>query len=448
MKIRDCVAKAVLLVNRNTEINNIEISGSIMNSRQCANIGKNGMTYLTISDGDSATDKIDSVIYTINDKLVDNTIIKCRGCIQIYVSQRDSRKSLQFRIISYEICGVSGDSMYIKLKQRLQTDGIIDTPRKHIPQHPKIIGLIGGVKNDGTFDVLNKLNMYCSCQVYIYDTVLTPTCIMERIEYANLQNTCDVLLIVRGGGSKEDLATLNDYDLAICVKNSRIPIISGIGHTLDHTIIDDVSDMSCETPTATAYYIIDKYAIYDTQITSMIGQFNNLVEKTSSSISVAYDMLRAIEDAYQLTTVRFLNRYNILITNVYSYIHTINDTLAKEMLSNLVQLTDDVKYKCKLYKSVVKNTYDDINENHWKITLANNDTVIYYEKQVSDMFNKLLALETVNNRELSMLNTEISTFSPKVCSNGEPLISGYGLKKDDILTIEFIDKSCVQVVCI
>lgn len=424
MKISECVARAIVLVNNNLDLANIEISGTIISLKACQNNGRTGMTYLTLSDGDSANDKIDAVLYQVNDKLEENVIIKCRGRLQIYVSQRDSRKQLQYRIQSFEICGQSGDSLYIKLKQKLVSDGVITREHKPIPKMPRKIGLIGGIKNDGTFDVLNKLNTVCFCEVYVYDTVLTPSVMIERINYANYHNVCDVLLIVRGGGSKEDLATLNDYDLAVCVKQSKIPIISGIGHTMDHTIIDDVSDQSCETPTATAYSIMAKYEGCLTDIEILMSRYNEIVKSCASTINTLYEKLNVIEHAYDLTVERFMDRFNSLIIGINSNIVLCTNSVNSAITQECWQLTSDITHKCKLFKSIVLNISDNINEEHTKLCNTHNDMINSYESQIDDMLFACAKIENTVTISVSRLFNDMSSFGVKVFSDAKHRVLG------------------------
>lgn len=441
MKISECVARAIVLVNNNLDLANMEISGTIISLKACQNNGRTGMTYLTLSDGDSANDKIDAVLYQVNSKLEENVIIKCRGRLQIYVSQRDSRKQLQYRIQSFEICGQSGDSLYIKLKQKLLTDGIITREHKPIPKMPKKIGLIGGIKNDGTFDVLNKLNTVCFCEVYVYDTVLTPSIMIDRINYANEHNICDVLLIVRGGGSKEDLATLNDYDLAVCVKQSKIPIISGIGHTMDHTIVDDVSDQSCETPTATAYNIMAKYEGCLTDIKILMSRYNEIVKSCTSTINTLYEKLNVIEHAYDLTVERFMDRFNSLIIGINSNIALCTTSVNSAITQECWQLTSDITHKCKLFKSIVSNISDNINEEHTKLCNTHNDMINSYESQIDDMFFACTKIENNVTIGVSKLFNDMSSFSVKVFSGDKQLLTMDDANKYDTLTVVFLDGS-------
>ena len=88
----------------------------------------------------------------------------------------------------------------------------------------------------------------------------------------------DVIIIARGGGSVEDLMTFNDEKLAIAVFNSKIPIISAIGHETDTTIIDLVSDLRVPTPTAAAEKVVTQATTSSADEDDALSYFQKLAE--------------------------------------------------------------------------------------------------------------------------------------------------------------------------
>ena len=446
MRIRDVVSKVISLINCNVNLMNIEITGTIINLKSCPTYGRSGMTYLTISDGDEVNDKIDAIIYTTDTKINNNSIIKCHGRMQLYVNQRDSRKQLQYHIQTYEICGISGDSSYTKLKQKLLDDNVITNIYKTIPKFPKKIGIIGGTKNDGTFDVLNKLRDKYFGDVYVYDTVLTPVNIIERINYANNQNICEVLMIVRGGGSKDDIATLNDYDLAVTVKQSKIPIISGIGHTLDHTIVDDVADHYCETPTSTAYFINGKYEIYSTDQKILRFRYNEITSKIKSLIESMYDKISIIDNIYGSMIDKYISKYNSITNNIH---HTIksNKNLCDTYISQEHQkINNSITYNTKLYRSIIINIADILNEKYNCIQNTSRLCNLSYTEKIQDMISKYSQLEIMMTTSLTHIFSVISPFNIKVSSNGTQILTALDAKQlsaNKQLVLKFFDGDVV-----
>ena len=145
-----------------------------------------------------------------------------------------------------------------KLKQKLFAAGLFDlTRKKSFPRFPRKIGVITSPTGAAIRDILTTLHRrYPIAEVQIYPTdvqgKLAAPQLAAAIQLANQQQICDVIILARGGGSLEDLWAFNDEALAYAIVDSRIPIISGIGHEIDVTIADLVADIRAPTPTAAA----------------------------------------------------------------------------------------------------------------------------------------------------------------------------------------------------
>lgn len=147
---------------------------------------------------------------------------------------------------------------FLKLKQKLEIEGLFDPQRKKpIPKIPRAIGIITSSQAAALKDVLSTLARRASfIPIVIYPTpvqgVDAPAGILRALDVAQNAQEVDVLLLVRGGGSIEDLWAFNDETLARKIAQSFIPIISGVGHETDFTIADFVADLRAPTPTAAA----------------------------------------------------------------------------------------------------------------------------------------------------------------------------------------------------
>lgn len=147
---------------------------------------------------------------------------------------------------------------FLKLKQKLEREGLFDPQRKKpIPKIPRAIGIITSSQAAALKDVLSTLARRASfIPIVIYPTpvqgVDAPAGILRALDVAQNAQEVDVLLLVRGGGSIEDLWAFNDETLARKIAQSFIPIISGVGHETDFTIADFVADLRAPTPTAAA----------------------------------------------------------------------------------------------------------------------------------------------------------------------------------------------------
>lgn len=145
-----------------------------------------------------------------------------------------------------------------RLKQQLTREGLLDAARKRpLPVFPKQIGIISSTEAAALQDVLTTLKRRMpSIPVLIYPTPVqgrdAAAKIAEAVARANREARCDVLLLCRGGGSIEDLWAFNEEVLVRAVADSRIPLVSGVGHETDFTLVDFVADQRAPTPTAAA----------------------------------------------------------------------------------------------------------------------------------------------------------------------------------------------------
>ena len=145
-----------------------------------------------------------------------------------------------------------------ELKQKLRKEGLFESSsKKTIPKWPKAIGIITSPTGAAIRDVLSVINRRCpSIPVIIYPCQVqgenASATIIDAIQTANRRNECDSLILTRGGGSLEDLWAFNEESTARAIADSRIPILSAVGHETDFTISDMVADIRAATPSAGA----------------------------------------------------------------------------------------------------------------------------------------------------------------------------------------------------
>lgn len=147
---------------------------------------------------------------------------------------------------------------YEKLKAELEKKGYFKEERKKkIPLYPNKIGVVTSPTGAAIQDILNTIGRrYPLAEVIIYPALVqgeeAKKSIASQIKKANIDRKVDVLIVGRGGGSIEDLWAFNELELIEAIYNSKIPIISAVGHETDFTIADFVSDLRAPTPTAAA----------------------------------------------------------------------------------------------------------------------------------------------------------------------------------------------------
>ena len=169
------------------------------------------------------------------------------------------RGDIQLTVQSMRRAGMGGlYEAFLKLKAKLDKEGLFDLENKRpIPTHPRAIGIVTSPQAAALKDVLSTLARRAPhIPIVIYPTLVqgpdAPAGIIGALKAAENEHAVDVILLVRGGGSIEDLWAFNDEQLAYAIAQSPIPIVSGVGHETDVTIADFVADLRAPTPTGAA----------------------------------------------------------------------------------------------------------------------------------------------------------------------------------------------------
>ncbi|WP_291632954.1 exodeoxyribonuclease VII large subunit [Clostridium sp.] len=145
-----------------------------------------------------------------------------------------------------------------KLKDKLERQGLFDTEhKKSIPIFPSRIGIITSPTGAAVKDIINvatRRNAMVNMLIYpaLVQGVNASEDVAQGVKYFNSLKNVDLIIIARGGGSIEELWAFNEENLAFAIYNSKIPIITGIGHETDFTIADFASDLRAPTPSAAA----------------------------------------------------------------------------------------------------------------------------------------------------------------------------------------------------
>ncbi|WP_114661770.1 exodeoxyribonuclease VII large subunit [Polynucleobacter necessarius] len=181
--------------------------------------------------------------------------VEVSASLGMYVPRGD----VQLTIQTLRRAGMGGlYEAFLKLKAKLAKEGLFDEERKRaLPTHPRSIGIITSSQAAALKDVLSTLARRAPhIPIVVYPTLVqgpeAPAGIIAALKAANEENVVDVILLVRGGGSIEDLWAFNDEQLAYAIAHSDIPVVSGVGHETDFTIADFVADLRAPTPTGAA----------------------------------------------------------------------------------------------------------------------------------------------------------------------------------------------------
>lgn len=182
-------------------------------------------------------------------------LVEVTGKLGVYGARGD----LQLVVESLKRAG-QGDlfAQFLKLKEKLDGEGLFASSRKRaIPTQPRAIGVVTSLGAAALHDVITALQrrvphipvILCAASVQGGNA---PTEMIKSLNKLQAIGKVDVILLVRGGGSMEDLWAFNDEALVRAVAGSGLPIVSGVGHETDFTLVDFAADLRAPTPTAAA----------------------------------------------------------------------------------------------------------------------------------------------------------------------------------------------------
>ena len=250
---------------------NISVIGEISNMSRPSS----GHIYFTLKDEDGAIGCAmwRSQATKLNFKPEDGDKCILRGQVSLY----PATGRYQLMVKSIEQAG-SGNLMhqFEQLKKKLDSEGLFDLSKKlSLPKSPKHIGVITSASTAAFQDILSTIERRApSSQISLSPAVVQGDTAagslikaLDRIikfNENNKENSIDVVIIARGGGSIEDLWCFNNEDLARQIALFPIQTISGVGHEIDFTICDFVSDMRAPTPTASAEIVTEfSFQVFD-----------------------------------------------------------------------------------------------------------------------------------------------------------------------------------------
>ena len=237
---------------------NLWVEGEISNFKAVA-----GHFYFTLKDDKSELKCVffKSSNEKIKFEMKDGMQVLCCGKISIY----EQRGVYQLYVAKIEPKGVGELQLaFEQLKEKLFKEGLFDEAhKKPIPLLPERIGIVTSITGAAIRDILHVLNKRFSNVEIIINPVKVQGDgakeeIASAIEEFNTLGNVDVMIVGRGGGSLEDLWAFNEEIVARAIYNSKIPVISAVGHEIDWTISDFAADMRAPTPSVAAEIVIAK----------------------------------------------------------------------------------------------------------------------------------------------------------------------------------------------
>ncbi len=311
-----------------------------------------------------------------------------------------------------------------QLKKKLSDEGIFDY-QKELPKYPEIIAILTAPDSHALKDVCSKLKeKYPLGHLHIYPSTVqgtqAPKNLISQMQRINKDNLADVILIVRGGGSLQDLMAFNDEGLVREIAKSKIPTITGIGHKPDVTLADYASDSNQETPTAAAIRAVpDKETI------------------KQDLINIESSIARQMRDIFNLTENKIKN---IVVTIKAKNPMDKIKLLSNSFSDNKYSLIKSINYKLKVKQQFI---YDQKSKSR-KLHNYMLQKVSHFDRANKNTKNLLIkSMESSMNRLVEVLKLKIQQV--RQISPNEVLKKGYAIIRDDnhkiLKTIESITKS-------
>lgn len=292
-----------------------------------------GHCYFTIKDEGSRLSAVmfRGVASKVGTKFKDGDMVNAIGKISVY----EASGSYQIYIESMELNG-SGDlyKKFLELKDKLYKEGLFDESHKRkIPKYPKKIGVVTASTGAAIRDIITTIKRrYPLCEIILFPSLVQGVSakedIVKKIELANTYPDIDTLIVGRGGGSIEDLWAYNEEVVARAIYNSKIPVISAVGHEIDFTIADYVADKRAATPTGAAELAVPNIMDISILIDSLYERMNNVIlnkineyKKLLNKISTSSILVNPINiyniksQILNLDKVKLMNSFNEIISD-------------------------------------------------------------------------------------------------------------------------------------
>jgi exodeoxyribonuclease VII large subunit len=243
---------------------------------------------------------------------------------------------------------------------RLQAEGVFEMNKEiELPLVPQKIAVISSATAAGFQDFMNQLDnnefgfkFYTRLfQATMQGSEAVPSIIYALERIFQYEDFFDVVVIIRGGGATADLSSFDNYDLAFNITQFPLPVITGIGHEKDDTIIDLVAHTRLKTPTAVAEFLIKGMErFYD----RMLEMENEIVQLTRDSIDARQKELEQAASNLNYAVNGFINRNQTLLTRKGNELQRSVKQFSFQKEHDLNKVKHNVKSKVALWLAVSK----------------------------------------------------------------------------------------------
>lgn len=372
-------------LDSDVHLQRVYIKGEISNLKKHSS----GHYYFTIKDDKS---RINAVMFSnyvsqLQFDLEEGMNVLLTGNVSVYIGAGN------FQLYVYQIEPDGIGNLYIeleRLKKKLMIKGYFDDQhKKSIPALPNKVGIITAYPSAALEDILRIIHeRYPICKIYLFPTLVQGKNAYKQIIHSLLKadkQNLDVLILARGGGSLEDLWNFNQEELVKAIYHCNTPIISGVGHEIDTTLVDYVADCRAPTPTAAASKAVPDYkelimnidSITESMKKIMINKLNEYKQKMNS-----FNQNPRLKEP-RLIYLDYLHRLTLL-----------NNDLKQVMSSKL----DFYRYQNQVLQQSFVNLGSQISKNQ------KNQLKIYNTKMENILTNQIQNYKMRFNQELEQLN--------------------------------------------
>ena len=296
-------------------LNNVYVKGEISNFK----LHYTGHMYFTLKDEKSLIKCVMFKSYTPHLSFMpkDGMKVCVLGSVQVF--ERDGVYQIYAKAMREDGLGTLFEA-YEKLKQKLEEEGLFDEAhKKEIPLFPKTIGVLTASTGSVIRDIINvstrrNPNVHIRLLPVPVQGEGAAVKIAAGIKKMNDENLADVIIIGRGGGSLEDLWPFNEEIVARAIYDSKLPIISAVGHETDFSISDFVADLRAPTPSAAAELAVPNVADLLYTVDMYENRFKQSLKKKLDIMKLKYNSimnLRVFKEPLQK-----LNEKSILLDNL------------------------------------------------------------------------------------------------------------------------------------
>lgn len=291
------------LLERDPVLTDVALRGEISNF---TNHYKTGHFYFTLKDEQCA---VKAVMFRTNAQRLAfmpqngmRVIVRCR----ISLFERDGAFQLYAEDMFPDGIGAM-QLAFEQLKEKLAAEGMFDPAcKKPLPEMPRVIGLVTSKTGAALQDILNVTQRrypvahFLLAPVNVQGSEAAPE-IARAITRLDQSGRADVIIVARGGGSREDLYVFNNEQIARAAFACNTPIVSAIGHEIDFSILDFVADLRAPTPSAAAELVMPDLSAKMREINRI---YTNICKEMQNRVQVCYNKIQEWRTSAELDAVR------------------------------------------------------------------------------------------------------------------------------------------------